>query len=140
MGADISKDSFIRRWPHWVRWILVLPAAVIGGALVAGLFGLLNIFNVDLKAGDIWFQEVQNFLLGGAFVFLGAATAPRSQFVIGLLLLIIVVAFSSLLALVSVAIGAGDRALWLVITDCVVVVVGGAAALIYIHNGQKGSI
>jgi hypothetical protein len=133
MEKDLASDSFIENWPHWLRWILFIPAAVIGAMLVSILWGLFALMGSEGFERSLWTEEAQNFILGAAFVFIGAATAPKNQFVVGLILLIVAVIIGTLTSTLSFM-NETDRSFGLVLLDCIVLVAGGAIVLYYIHE------
>jgi hypothetical protein len=72
--------AFLKDWPHWVRWPLVLPVAFAGWFLID-----LGLYLVSPREGGIvW--SVGHFLQAGVFVGIGAATAPHYRKVVGILL------------------------------------------------------
>lgn len=89
---DLSNKYFYARWPHWLRWTLFLPTAVLGCVIVPVLFNIaIAIFihpeNNSLNHG--WYYLISSAILGVAFVGIAAYVAPRKQFEVGLIMLII---------------------------------------------------
>jgi hypothetical protein len=72
------------RWPEWLRWIVLLPAAFIA-ALVFGLIN--NIFNAIMPyAPEVVMRAFVSAGQAVAFVLLGAYIAPRWRTVVAVLL------------------------------------------------------
>lgn len=68
----------------WVRWALVLPAAV-AAFFASQLVGIV----LTLFAPDLWSQLINSALGGYAFVYIGARTAPREATAIAVVLAVI---------------------------------------------------
>lgn len=86
--VDISQDFFISKWPDWIRWGLMIPAALIGCVIVAGLFRLFmgNGSEGD-STGRIWADIVQSGMQGFLFVAIAAYTAPKKQLTVAIIFL-----------------------------------------------------
>lgn len=90
---DYAQGSFIEKWPQWIRWILCLPAALVGSFLGSVLYGLLQSF-LTYGYSETFVQLIQSGLLGGLTVYFGAAMAPKYQFGVAMFLLVFVVLFA----------------------------------------------
>lgn len=104
MERDIAEDTFISKWPEWLRWILVIPAAIIAPVLATVLYMLLLFISDyfgDARIWEFFTQMVSSAILGGLFVYGGAWTAPKSQFVVSIILLILLTVMTTLMFLVS---------------------------------------
>lgn len=77
--------NFMQKWPAFLRWILVLPIALISFVLVNGFS------NWALKITDAsWFIYTVSFIFHtiatGIFIFNGAATAPSGRKIVKIIL------------------------------------------------------
>jgi len=89
----------IERFPHWLRWFLVLPAAVAAYAVVQ----LINA--VFAPAPDWVIRWFSSFADPCAFVLVGSLTAPKARFAVSVVLAIVISAAQSLIVIVGTARG-----------------------------------
>lgn len=104
MEDDIASDSFISKWPNWLRWFLVLPTSLIGSVLVSilyTLFLMISGFFSGFSAGGFLNQLISSAIIGGIFVYGGAWVAPQKQFFVSIFLLILLTIISTILFLFS---------------------------------------
>jgi hypothetical protein len=86
---DIAGDSFLARWPDWLRWVLFIPAALLCSLLISGIFFLINTSFNDVREGSFLYYQMdimRTGLLGALFVFIGAYVAPKHQFTVAVIL------------------------------------------------------
>jgi hypothetical protein len=102
---DTAEGTFLEHWPMWLRWVFVLPSSLISSVVASTLYLLLNSlsgFFFGFYAGDgFFFQLMSSFILGGVFVYAGAWMAPRKQFIVSILLLILFSFITAILFLFS---------------------------------------
>ncbi len=83
-----------------LRWIAIVPAAVIAGWLFAGVFGfLLSRIGIDLRGSAypaFLFPLLQLLPSGLAFTVAGALIAPRSRVIVAIVLAIVCISLSIL--------------------------------------------
>ena len=92
---DIAKDYFIARWPSWLRWMLVMPAAVGAAIVVPLIISIANSsFGNDFSWAQVWIRVIQDFIFGYIFVLVGAGVAPKYQLNVsfGLTIIMVVIA------------------------------------------------
>jgi hypothetical protein len=92
--ASVAQDRSLGALVvEWLRWVAVLPAAVVGsvviGALLTLVFGcsagrFIDHGEIEIVSG--WSRLLGAFVSGSAFVYCGSFTAPRHQRVVGLVL------------------------------------------------------
>lgn len=123
MMRDYAEDTFFISWPAWLRWLLFIPAAAVGAMVAAILYGLINLFS-PAAADGLWFDLVQSAILGAASVYLGAMVAPKYQFGIAILVLIVV----TLIAFMAFIGGAQNTEIpyWQTGLSCLAMILGGA--------------
>lgn len=130
-STDLAIGSFIEKWPVWIRWLLFLPAAVIAPIV---FFALQSFFAGN--DGGIWIQIVGDAIYGGGFVLVGAAVAPRKQFLIALILLVIISILGFLLLLLNFTTQTTNSVLMFI---HVLVLIGAGVYVVYtIHNHEAG--
>lgn len=91
--VDIAEGSFIANWPAWIRWVLFLPAAILGALTASLLYALFVGFSgffygVDFSGG-FYFQLMSSAILGSVFIYAGAAMAPYYQFAVSIFLMVV---------------------------------------------------
>lgn len=86
-------NDAIKNWPHWLRWGLSYPAAVLGAFVGAWLFRILSsLFGPQDQ--QWWYDIVQTGMIGYFFVFISCWFAPKSRRVVSIVSLGIVIALS----------------------------------------------
>lgn len=103
--TDIASEHFVGRWPAWLRWILFLPTAIAGSLIASILYNILIVFGgffygTDISDGYV-FKLTSSAILGGVFVYAGAFIAPRHQFAVSILLLVLLTLILGFLFLLS---------------------------------------
>lgn len=88
---DIAKDTFIGNLPHWLRWILFLPAAVIQPVIIYVIvITLMSYFNQDdTQIIPFMVELFCDVLLVGSFIMSGTFVAPKGQAKIAVILLFV---------------------------------------------------
>jgi len=84
----------VERFPHWLRWLLVLPVAVAAYAVVQ----LINVFAPGPDWLIRWFGSLANPC---AFVLVGSLAAPKARFAVSVVLAILISVAQSLLLVVA---------------------------------------
>jgi hypothetical protein len=86
---DYAKGSFLEKWPSWLRWILFIPAAIFVPILVSIIQTLSTTLYTGIEPDSFLMTLGKDFITGGGFVFIGAFVAPKGQFLVSLLLLVV---------------------------------------------------
>jgi Kef-type K+ transport system membrane component KefB len=74
----MGDAEFPSKWPRWVRWLAVLPAAILG-AVLGWLFGALISQMGDDPSGLRALTWLAAFFMGVFFVALGTSVAPTHR-------------------------------------------------------------
>ena len=130
--------------PQWLRWILVLPAAI--GAY-AGIQIVVIVGNTFCPGPQVFIQYFCQFVNSVAapycFVLAGARTAPRYRLVAAIALVVVLaVLYGSVttLAVVQGRMGVYDQLhsdpLWWVITSSIIGIVASGAACLHVYRAQ----
>ena len=86
----------LSRLPEWLRWLLVVPSAVVAFALIQ-----LVVILAGLLSGrwipDWAYQLINSFASGWAFVSAAAWMAPRANVVVAILHIVIISVFTGAL-------------------------------------------
>src|SRR3989344_2654131 len=90
---DFAEGSFLSRWPIWLRWLCFLPAALIVPLLITIVQNITTSWYLGIEGRSFWMELASDFILGGGFVAVGAMVAPKSQFLISIILLVILSIF-----------------------------------------------
>ncbi len=86
---DLAQDTFVVKIPTWVRWLFFFPAAVIGSLVLPAIVTLLNEATVSGSGTSLWGRVISTAVFAGSFVYIGAIVAPRKQFEIAVVQLVI---------------------------------------------------
>jgi len=89
----IEKDNelsgtpdFIKKMPHLWRWVLFIPSAVIA-SLVTNLINKITISNyLGIDSNNVLVVTYISFIISAVFVYVGSMFAPKSHFVVSLVL------------------------------------------------------
>lgn len=85
---DLAENSFIHKWPSWLRWILVIPSAIIGGLLIHGVYALSNIIFSPYGEETFWIEFAKTIIFSCSFIYSGVWMAPSRQYMVSIILLI----------------------------------------------------
>lgn len=136
-GADLAEGTFLKKWPEWVRWAFFIPAAAIFSFIGVALYRLITaISNVDGYSGSILFEIVSSAILGALFVYIGSLVAPRHQFIVSVVLLIIVTIFAVISFLFGLLPGADTGPVLTAIYD-VAMLIGSVIVVVWVKNEVK---
>ncbi len=91
---DIAGTSIIAKWPAFVRWVLLLPAAIIAAIGITIILKLVNALSPGQMA-TWWVDLTSSAAMGFVFVYIGSALAPRRQFETSLVLLVLLTLLSA---------------------------------------------
>lgn len=97
---DLSEGKFYSRWPDWTRWLLFIPAGIIGCLVVSTLFNIVVSLTTDASSSTLdhgWYNLISSVLLGAAFVGISAYVAPKKQHEISIIMLVIISIFFGML-------------------------------------------
>jgi hypothetical protein len=86
---DLAQDTFLEKWPNWLRWLLFLPSAVIVPALFFLIQSIFQSWFLDIGPDAFYLVLMRGIVYGAGFVLVGSMVAPNYQKAICILLLII---------------------------------------------------
>jgi hypothetical protein len=141
-NIDIAKDNWVGSWPRVLRWATFLPLAILGSMLLSVLFLLIVSLSTSIEPGTLdggWYRVVQSILIGGLFVYIGAYIAPRHQFAVGIVMLVLITFILTFLYTFSMYAGTGSS--WYLLLHLLASLVGGGGALYGIYgevNSKQG--
>jgi hypothetical protein len=96
-GSDLAKDTFLEKWPNWLRWVLFLPSTMTVSVLAVLLFSFfVAIFDRYDLPGTIFHDITSSLLFGAIFIYIGSIMAPKKQFIVSLILMIIISIYAGL--------------------------------------------
>jgi hypothetical protein len=105
--------------PGWLRWVLVLPMAIIGFFAIQLMIIVISALNISWLSWlpDWVIQLINSAASGFAFVYAGAWMAPRGKLPVAVILTVAVAALSGMILLATLfGIGHGSRIVLLVAT------------------------
>jgi len=90
-------DSFLEKWPNWLRWVLAWPAGLVGSLLLAGLIKLIwSGMNENVAP---WFLDlIQAGFIGFLAVYIPAWFAPTKKKIVTIVSLCILISLTFLLS------------------------------------------
>lgn len=101
VNPDLARGTFVEHWPHWVRWLLFIPASLVAPLLFIIIQYLTTTWYLGLDADGFWFNLLRGAAWGGGSVLAGATVAPKSQKLVALLFLVVIAMTSGLSLLVE---------------------------------------
>lgn len=130
---DLAEGTFVEKIPGWLRWILVIPSAILMPVIILVIQYVSSLFFGNATADSFWFEIVREVILGAGFVYGGAWMAPKKQFFVGVLLLV----FTSLFVGVSILatlMGYGTLSPFEAITGYILNLVAAIGVVLYLHG------
>ncbi len=91
---DLADGTFVEKWPHWLRWLLFLPSAVIAPVIFLIIQSIFQNWFLDIGEDAFYFVLMRSVIYGAGFVWVGATVAPNHQKAIAVMLLVIVAMFA----------------------------------------------
>ncbi len=98
---DIASDYFISKWPNWLRWVLMVPAAILGSFIVPWIVRIIMSFSEDGESWRIFAEIVQSFMFGLVFVIIAAYTAPKYQLTTAIIFLTVTCLFGGMILMLG---------------------------------------
>ena len=118
-------------------WVAVLPASALGSYLVYVIFYWLNSNKHEFTNGDsLWniiIMLVSSALMGGTFVSIGSAIAPKGKRVVAIVLLCIICLLIGV-AFVGNVMGGFS---WMSLLSSLCILAGGGYAVYIVFNNGK---
>lgn len=87
---DLAHDTFLEKWPCWVRWLLIIPAAIVVPAIFALFMILMQTRFLGINHNALYWVLLRGVVYGYGFVFVGSYVAPKYQNIVAIILLVIV--------------------------------------------------
>jgi hypothetical protein len=122
--------------PGWLRWLLILPAAIASFAIMR-IF-LTVIHGITPNGADV-FMELARFASGPwAFVVAGAAMAPRAGRAVAVVLAGIICVFAVAFLILYLSAGAVGRAGAWPLVEPIVAIGGAILGVVHLRQGVNG--
>jgi hypothetical protein len=133
-------DAFLEQWPTWLRWLLVVPAALAGFLAIQIVIVILSFFSGSWLSWlpDWAIQLINSAASGYALVYAAAWTAPRAKVVVAVsaTILVAVIAGVALMGGLLIPTKSGPVVLALA---ALLTLAGSAAACWTAYEGQKNN-
>ena len=102
--------------PDWLRWVLILPAAVGAYIGVQVLVAIANSFTPLPEVVETAYSQIVNSVVGPlALVYVGAEVAPRHQLVAALVLTVLHAVASTTIVTAALVSGRHSQPAWVLI-------------------------
>lgn len=88
-SKDLAQGMFVEKWPHWLRWLLFLPAAIVVPLVIQGIGRIMTASFLGIESNAFIIEVYSDLVMGGGVVLIGALVAPKKQFLIGVILLVL---------------------------------------------------
>ena len=129
---DLAQGTFVENWPHWLRWLLFIPAALLAPIIFIIIQEITTNWFLDLGPNAFYLNWIRALAWGAGTVLVGAMVVPKYQRVVAMIFLVIIAMVSGIALLEQVYHFVLNAFLEDVIT------VGAAAyATYHIFNGTK---
>ena len=135
MSDELSTEVPTERQSQLVpalRWIAVLPAAA-GAWIGVQLLIILANFMVEPSSSDWWLQLVNSAASSYCFVYAGAATAPKHNFIVGVVVAILYGVLIVAIATCGFFIKTSQPLWWLILAG-VISLVAAIVAVVSLHE------
>lgn len=130
---DFAENTFVKKIPSWIRWILFLPAAVAGSVVLTMLMKL--VYSIGISGGWMFLVDyAQSYFLGLLFVGIGAIIAPSKQFAVGLILMILITILSVLIFQTNFITQTSSTTAMLI--HCILVIAGGGTVIYTLYENK----
>ena len=120
--------------PVWLRWLLVLPAALGAcvGIQIVVIFGNLITWPDSIPFRKFFIEIINSIAANYCFVIIGAKTAPKHRFVVGVILATAYTVFGITVAATFLIIGGSPYLTWwpIPITSVVLLLIVGIVGII----------
>ena len=125
-------DSFIDGWPHWVRWMLVLPAGILAYIGVQVIVVVLSLFSQSWLSWlpDWALQLINSALSGYAMVYFVAWMAPRGRVTVAVIFTVLLGIFAGISFMAAGRVSTPGGPVILALAGVLTLAGGGFAALI----------
>jgi len=88
--GDLGKGTFVENLPHWLRWAIFIPAALIAPIIFILLQEITTNWFLDLGPNAFYLNWIRAVAWGAGTVLVGAMVAPKYQRVVAMGFLIII--------------------------------------------------
>lgn len=134
MEKDFAQNTFIAKMPQWIRWVLILPAAAVASILIPIIWALLQRIFMGESFLDFVYLYAQSFFMGVLFVYVGSIVAPKRQFVVSLILLLLITIFGVLMFMGNFVTNTASSFSMLI--HALLIIIGGSVIVYKIHEGE----
>lgn len=135
--TDLASGTFVERIPAWLRWVLVIPAVIIVPLVFLIIQELITMF-YGFATLDSWYFKIMRAVIWGAgIIWTGAYVAPKKQFLVSILLLVISSLFYGFDSVASLA-GYGNVSPVEEIISNVISVISGIFVVYSFHKENLG--
>lgn len=130
---DLATNTFVEKWPTWLRWVLFILAAVIVPLLIQAIGRVMTMNYLGIGSDSFILEIYSDLVIGCGVVAIGATVAPKNQFLIAVILLV----FVAILA-IGPLLSPGAVAYWGAITllHAILTVGAGIATVYQLHEFQ----
>ncbi len=91
---DLGKETFVGKWPTWLRWLLFIPAAIIAPMIFILIQSIFSNWFLDLGPNAFYLNLLRGVTYGAGIVVVGSMVAPKKQRVVALIFLITIAMMS----------------------------------------------
>jgi hypothetical protein len=105
--------------PNWLRWVLVLPAAIVSYFAIQIVIAIMNSFTPFPESFENIFCQLINSVAGPyCFVVAGTMLAPKYNFIVSITLTVLYVIINTTILVIAIMNGSSTIPLWwLIITS-----------------------
>jgi len=76
---DFASDTFLNKWPNWVRWVCFLPAAIIVPLIMIFFQNMTTKWYLGIEGKSLMLDLMSDIWLGAGFVGVGAMVHRKNN-------------------------------------------------------------
>ena len=92
-NKDLAEETFLTKWPDWIRWLLFLPASIIVPMLFLLIQSITTTWFLDIGPNAFYLVIMRGVAYGAGFVYVGSLVAPHYQKAVAIILLVLLSMF-----------------------------------------------